>query len=247
VRTLAIHVAWFDRVTAMRMAGWFHTNVDAFAGLRARPLAACQCKGDSGFDLAVRQERRFTVLRMTFAASCVLVVSGLYGCGPGAPAVKTVPVTGTVTYKGNPVEGAIVSFLSAADGRPAGGQTDSQGKFSLKTNLSGSKSVDGAVEGNYTITVSSATSAPRPFGTPGAGTDPSGVSPDQMDAMRKKMQSQHGSAPGSEDPSSEREQVLAQSKSTLPAKYADLATSPFKDKAVKAGATNDFPLELTDD
>ena len=77
----------------------------------------------------------------------VLVLVCVVGCGePGtAPTVK---VTGTVTYNGDPVEGASVAFIPES-GRPASGTTDASGKFTLTTFKSG----DGAVPGKHAVAI----------------------------------------------------------------------------------------------
>lgn len=68
------------------------------------------------------------------------------GCGNGRPA--TYPVTGSVTYQGQPVVGAQVMFRAA--GAPAAeGTTDGTGKFSLMT----FDPNDGAVLGKHRVTV----------------------------------------------------------------------------------------------
>lgn len=70
------------------------------------------------------------------------------GCGgPKTPA--TASVTGTVTYKGSPVDSATVVFARPDGGRPATGITDSRGRFKLST----FGSEDGAVPGDYKVTV----------------------------------------------------------------------------------------------
>ncbi|MFH1918977.1 MAG: carboxypeptidase-like regulatory domain-containing protein [Planctomycetota bacterium] len=84
----------------------------------------------------------------------VLVLVGVVGCGkPGtAPTVK---VSGTVTYNGEPVQGASVAFIPE-NGRPASGTTDASGKFTLSTFESG----DGAVLGKHTVTIAETSEAP---------------------------------------------------------------------------------------
>jgi len=66
------------------------------------------------------------------------------GCGQS----PTVKVTGTVTIKGEPAENVQVTFLPA-DGRPASGVTDAQGKFELSTFTQN----DGAIPGEQTVTL----------------------------------------------------------------------------------------------
>jgi hypothetical protein len=76
-----------------------------------------------------------------------------------------VKAAGTVTYKGQPVKDAVVTF-TPKEGRPASGTTDAQGKFRLSTFAPG----DGAVPGAHTVTLTvAAGSAPPPMpGTPEA-------------------------------------------------------------------------------
>lgn len=80
---------------------------------------------------------------------CLPFACMLVGCGPDLPG--TVPVTGTVTLDGAPVEGATVNFLSAA-GLAASGKTDAAGKFSLKTTV-GSQSAEGATLGRHQVAI----------------------------------------------------------------------------------------------
>ena len=74
-------------------------------------------------------------------------LSLLVGCN-SASVSGTVPVAGKVTYKGAPVEGAIVTFVPEGSGRPATATTAAGGVFSLTT-------VDaaGAMPGKYKVTV----------------------------------------------------------------------------------------------
>jgi hypothetical protein len=66
------------------------------------------------------------------------------GCGQS----PTVKVAGTVTIKGQPAENVQVTFLPA-EGRPASGVTDTQGRFELSTFQPG----DGAMPGEQTVTL----------------------------------------------------------------------------------------------
>lgn len=77
------------------------------------------------------------------------------GCGSGRP--QTVAVTGTVTYKGDPVENAAVVFFKDKGAPPATGQTDASGVFTLTT----FEPNDGAVPGEYVVTVAKVESAPE--------------------------------------------------------------------------------------
>jgi hypothetical protein len=93
--------------------------------------------------------------------ACLLSVACVSGCGgakvdPNRP--KTVPVKGTVQYKGQPVEGATVTFMAqTAKEKGATGQTDAQGEFRLMTFAPG----DGAMPGNYRVKISKTQLNPR--------------------------------------------------------------------------------------
>src|SRR4051794_28245345 len=65
------------------------------------------------------------------------------GCGP-----SPIPVQGVVTYEGKPLANAYVLFNASEPGKDAGGSTDSQGVFHLKTGAA-----DGAFPGEYKVTV----------------------------------------------------------------------------------------------
>ena len=84
----------------------------------------------------------------------LLLAFSIPGCGSGRP--KTVVVTGTVTYKGDPVEDASVVFFKDKGAPPATGQTDASGTFTLTT----FEPNDGAVPGDYVVTVAKVESAP---------------------------------------------------------------------------------------
>ena len=71
----------------------------------------------------------------------------LVGCN-SASVSGTVPVGGKVTYKGAPVEGAIVTFVPEGNGRTATATTAAGGVFSLMT-----VDASGAMPGKYKVTV----------------------------------------------------------------------------------------------
>lgn len=94
-----------------------------------------------------------------------LMVSLLVLVGCGKPeGEKTFQVTGTVTYQGNPVEGASVGFIPEK-GRPAVGKTDAAGRFELST----FSPRDGAIAGSHKVVIGPAPSdQPEPMpGEPG--------------------------------------------------------------------------------
>jgi len=74
----------------------------------------------------------------------LLFVAALTGCGNDGPQI--VPVTGTLTYKGQPVTNATVWFQPES-GRPSWSHTDEQGHFKLSYD----KTRDGAVVGKHKV------------------------------------------------------------------------------------------------
>ena len=86
------------------------------------------------------------MIRMGIAAATAVVL--LAGCSDGRP--TRVPVSGTVTFQGEPLASANVTFLSTqADGHSASGRTDDSGQFKLTT----FSPDDGAIPGDYVVTI----------------------------------------------------------------------------------------------
>jgi hypothetical protein len=179
---------------------------------------------------------------------CLFVVFVSAACNRN-PTIKTVPVTGTITYQGQPVEGAFVGFLCRADTpqKSAGGQTDAQGRFTLVT-LHGSSFQAGAMEGSYKVTVATASkSNAAPGISPPPGTDPNSI---DMDAMRAAMASSAMTGPpqnsaAERDPTAQPSAMLAQAEAgnTLPKQYASPKTTTLQ-ATVEEGNKNDFTFVL---
>lgn len=88
---------------------------------------------------------------MHFVGSRRLWVAGLLlvaGCQPKLSNPNVIPVTGSVTYQGQPVAGANVVFQATDQG--SFGLTDAQGSFKLQTFEPG----DGALPGEYSVSIS---------------------------------------------------------------------------------------------
>jgi hypothetical protein len=91
-------------------------------------------------------------VRIQNAAVGLVSLLLLGGCGDGRPSL--VQVTGVVKVDGNPVEGAIVSFVPMTDSkdgykRPSAGVTDASGKFSVGTY----DKTDGIPPGKYKVAI----------------------------------------------------------------------------------------------
>ncbi len=85
---------------------------------------------------------------LRWLAVCLLS-SLIIGCGGEDGARPTAPVTVSVTYKGKPVVGATVQFISVENPQPATGTTDEAGNCKLSTY----KTYDGAIIGSNVITI----------------------------------------------------------------------------------------------
>jgi hypothetical protein len=83
-------------------------------------------------------------IAMFLTAGLVLCVTGCGG--PSLP--KTIAVSGKVTYKSKPLDGAAVGFI-ATKGPSASAVTDANGAYKLTTYKNG----DGAVPGEYAVTI----------------------------------------------------------------------------------------------
>ncbi len=158
---------------------------------------------------------------------CLLVVGAFLfvsiGCGEGPTAGTPVPVTGTITYKNKPVEGAQVTFLSTAEegARSASGTTAADGSFTLTTNKTG----DGAVPGDYIVTVSKIKNS--------AASNDIDVANDEFGADYGAMME---GAASSESNTKTKD-------NELPAKYASAAESGIK-RTVVSGSPNEFEIAL---
>ena len=86
----------------------------------------------------------------------VILALSVCGCGKGNP-LGTVPASGQVTYRGQPVAGATVSFLPEADLRPATAITAADGRFRLMT-----LDAEGAMPGRYVALVRKMEIPPEP-------------------------------------------------------------------------------------
>lgn len=151
--------------------------------------------------------------------SVLVVVSLLVGCSGGSgPANRrpTKPVKVTVTYKGQPVADATVTFINQdGEAAPAYGRTDAQGVAKMKTYVEG----DGAVLGPHKVTIMKTE-------TVGGGAEASQSSPDYKPPAE-------GGAP------------LPKVKNLIPEKYGLMATSNLTAE-VKADGKNEITFNLTD-
>ena len=189
------------------------------------------------------------VTNSSFAAGWLAMFMAVVGCDK-APSLPTVPVKGTVTYNGQPVAGAQVGFMPVdiATGKPASGVTDVQGRFTMQTFVGGSKFANGALTGDYTVTVDKKA-------IPASNVTEMSVDEWQKLPEEEKAKRRNSFGPAIDDNSTQagqtaKDKVLSgprkDPKSELPAKYADVKRSDLK-RTVKSGEENDFVLDLKDD
>ncbi len=94
------------------------------------------------------------------ALFCVGVMITIAGCGASNP--ETTEVTGTVTYDGEPLEGATITLVPEAGSqgaRTASGKSDASGNFTITTMFPDGETKDGAVGGSYSVLVMKAEAA----------------------------------------------------------------------------------------
>lgn len=85
--------------------------------------------------------------------TALVVLPPLAGCG-GSDLPDTAPASGVVTLNGKPVEGAMVTFSGTAPkAHPASGTTDASGRFELSTYLTPQVTAQGAVPGDYQVSI----------------------------------------------------------------------------------------------
>jgi hypothetical protein len=164
--------------------------------------------------------RRFLQSSIPLLAAVLLSVTG---CGDGTVKLGTVPVTGTVTQGGKPVEGAMVTFSPDGRGHAAAGTTDASGKFSLTTQISG----DGAVPGTYKVMVSKFEQTAQPM-----------TAEDDIDAAYAAAE-----AAGQDISASGAGRPAAGPKNLVPDKYASPTTSGLTATVAETGENN-FSFEL---
>ena len=82
------------------------------------------------------------------AAAVLLISLALAGCAGKEPTPETLPVTGTVTYKGKPLPAGSITFYPES-GMPGSGPLNDKGEFTLTTFAPG----DGAVRGQHKVVV----------------------------------------------------------------------------------------------
>jgi hypothetical protein len=130
--------------------------------------------------------------------------------------VELHPAGGKVTYKGQPVEGATVTFRPSGQSPSAVAMTEADGTFKLQA----FPNTEGAVAGDYTVTVVKQVAAET----------------EKVDSFAEMEQRSKAGQPASGRPAF---------RSLIPEKYGDPAKSGLK-ATVAADGENQFEFALTD-
>ena len=181
------------------------------------------------------------MINRLFALGHVAVLfASVAGCSQGRK-VDTVPVSGKVTFKGSPLEGATVAFVRKAQQgetaaqMPASGVTDANGVYNLTTFVTPSKPQQGAVPGDYQVTIAKRATVSGPAAVM-QGTDPK-----QMEEKIKNMSPEERAKMGgmgqssktrTEDPASE-----------IPERYS-LPDQSGLERTVTSGGAQTFDFDL---
>lgn len=154
---------------------------------------------------------------LAILATAMVVRSCLSGANPP----RTVPVAGTLRYRGSPVADADVAFIAAGAPRYGIARTDAEGRFTLGTFNPG----DGAVVGVHRVTVSTTRGLPPP--PPGVGELDT---KEKFDAYKAWLAA--------------CEEAERAGKSGVPTRYRTQDTTPLEVTVGPEGGT--FDLELKD-
>ena len=157
---------------------------------------------------------------MLRAFGLLIALSVIAGCGSKSDTPKTAKVNGVVTYNGNPVKGATVTFANDKSPRAGTGTTNDQGAFVIST----FGIDDGAIIGTHVVTVTKQTVSAH-------------VAQMKPEDYAKMMQ---GTGSGAGPVA-----TLGAAKPELPVQYSNSGTSPLK-FTVEEGKQNQFKIELTD-
>jgi hypothetical protein len=150
----------------------------------------------------------------------LLVVLGCSDDGLG----KRYPVSGTVSYKGQPVSKARISFHPMQGGGPGASGDVVDGKFASLTTLNPG---DGVLAGDYKVTV-----------------DQRQINEEEVKSETAKVAKAHGLDDMKQIPPEVQAAALKKAKSTIPGKYQIPETSDLK--VTVDDSHTKFDLELKD-
>jgi hypothetical protein len=159
-------------------------------------------------------------------ATIIVGISAFVFTGCSQDGKNYTKVEGAITYKGQPVEGATVTFQPLTEGEGATGATNSSGQFSLASPQQIIKGKVGMLPGEYRVLVSKVVAPPD---APGEAFARGDISREEYE----RLQSQ------------QRSSQPVEFKNELPEKYNSASTTNLKATVVE-GKTNTHDFELTD-
>jgi hypothetical protein len=172
-----------------------------------------------------RVNRDLIMFQKLCQATVLTLTVALIGCGSGGDFADTVPVSGTINLGGAPLAGAKVTFVvKGTEGRSASGLTDDSGKFKLTT----FDTDDGAIPGDYVVTVSIPKADPE--------SDAIDISDGDGDFGEAYEAGMENASEGGKT-----EDVYAR----VPSKYGQPATSGL-DRTVGKSGKNEFTIDLVE-
>jgi hypothetical protein len=166
--------------------------------------------------------RRIVSARPVWSVAMASLIVMSPGCGDDSGLATRYPVSGKVTYKGEPIKKAVINFVpNDPEGHPAGGTVE-DGHYELTTLTP----KDGAIPGKYKVTVDD------------RQLDAEAVR-SEADAVGKKKGVTYAAIP-----QELQAKALKNLKSSLPGKYQISSTSDIEVEVKPE--TNTFDLELKD-
>ena len=169
---------------------------------------------------------KFKCNRLISAAAALLLSAG---CA-GETQEPTYPVSGVVTFNGEPLEGAVISFTSTGSASAAG-RTDANGRYTLTTHTRG----DGAQAGKYKVTIAKYDKPlQQEADAEAADTGPSNV--DITDPNLDEYPEEYHEMDAQEIAAEEAVNIL-------PDKYANSETSGFEVEVTAGDNTHNFDIE----
>jgi|694.fasta_scaffold46717_1 hypothetical protein len=178
-------------------------------------------------------------IKSIFSCISSALFSCLLFCGCSGDNLEPVyPVTGTVTAKGKPVEGAIVAFtpVKPGVGIAASAITDSSGVYKLSTRASN----DGAAAGQYSVTIAKYDKKLPPKKEKDA--EPKADATTEAAANAEPYDVTNPYPPGYNE-MTEAEIAASIAKNVLPAKYASTASSNLTAEVKNGTNTFDFKVD----
>ena len=162
-----------------------------------------------------------------FFTSVLVVCSAFVFTGCNNPDNRFVKVAGTITYNGQAVDGATITFASVeSGGESASGVTDAGGKYTL-TSSGTVNAGTGVLPGEYIVRVSKTLSTYTP--DPDEEAERKGEI--TYDELQKRLRAKKNGST-----------AKVKHQELLPVKYGQPGTTPLKATVVKGTGTHNFDL-----